>query len=352
MERAEIEREVHRLAPWYYLFDLNGVRTDVAPPIHDHVFRTVHFPRVAEGFWNGKTVLDVACNEGAYSFGALEAGVARVDAFDVRASNIEKARFVQSVLGCDGVEFRVASIEEWLAERDDEYDFVMLNGILYHLVEPWNVIRDFCKRAKEGILTTCVLHGGEDGYTRYSELDNAGASADSVDSMMPNTTNTLVQEFAKHGFHPAHVQESRVDVFWGSCSLFLYRGREDVDVEAPTGATPPLVDLHLVTPGKAVDGRSRPLDLFVCGYNLAEKPRAVNARVRAADAEGRVLFEQGPDRVALEARVADGGAMSQSFDSRIALDLEGATGDVTVEVSLRDPQTDELLRARRLVVRG
>ena len=171
---------------------------------------------------------------------------------------------------------------------------------------------------------------------------------------MPNTTNTLIEEFAKHGFHPSHVQESRSDVFWGSCSLFLYRVPGDVSIEAATGVTPRAFDLYLAPVAGAIgDGRGRPLDLHVCGYNLATEPRTAQARVRATDAAGGIVHDQGPDAVEFEARVtAQGDTLSRSFDSLLRLDLEGATGDVMVELTLHEPGTGELVQARRLVVRG
>ena len=40
-EREAIRAEVERLAPWYYAFDLHGVRTDLTAPCDHHGHRRV-----------------------------------------------------------------------------------------------------------------------------------------------------------------------------------------------------------------------------------------------------------------------------------------------------------------------
>ena len=178
MDVDAIEREVRRLSPWYFRFDLKGVKTDITPSIEGQGHRDVAFPAVEEGFWRGRRVLDVACNEGAFSFAALGEGAAHVDAFDVRPSNIEKGRFVAGVLGYRGVDFHVATLDGWFDAHPEPYDHVMCCGILYHLTDPAASIARVARAARESVLVTCVLFGGDElGYTPYEELHNAAASA-------------------------------------------------------------------------------------------------------------------------------------------------------------------------------
>ncbi len=80
MSLDQIEREVLRLAPWYYQFDLHGVRTDTTLPGDRYGHRTIS-PQWGEGIVEGKTVLDVGCNEGYRSFVSLDNGAARTIAF-------------------------------------------------------------------------------------------------------------------------------------------------------------------------------------------------------------------------------------------------------------------------------
>ena len=93
ISRDQIEREVLRLAPWYYQFDLHGVRTDTTPPCDRYGHRTIA-RTWGQGTVEGRTVLDVGCNEGYRTFVSLDNGTARATSFDCRSINIEKAQFV------------------------------------------------------------------------------------------------------------------------------------------------------------------------------------------------------------------------------------------------------------------
>ena len=109
MDTSTIRSEILRLQPWYYLFDLNGVCTDIAEPCQSLGHIKIDVGALGEIF-AGKRVLDVGCNEGAWSFGAIDRGADSVVAFDCRDRNIEKAEFVKGVLGYEKVDFSVASI--------------------------------------------------------------------------------------------------------------------------------------------------------------------------------------------------------------------------------------------------
>ena len=221
-DRDWIRGEVERLAPWYYAFDLNGVRTDGGTPCDHHGHRRVSLPEGAALYLKGRTVLDVGCNEGGYSFAALDHGAAHVDGLDCRSVNIEKASFAAEALGYENVRFHVASCDSWLQRDPEPVDYVFLCGLLYHLPEPWRTIGEFCALARKGVYVTSVLHGGKDGYTAQYETDTiAGNENPEKVSMMPNTTETLVSEFTAHGFHPLHMGEGRAPELWGGCWLFL-----------------------------------------------------------------------------------------------------------------------------------
>ena len=297
MDREEIENEVRRLAPWYYLFDLSGVRTDIAPPCDDFGHRAEpRLPDAARIEIAGRSVLDCGCNEGGYSFSAVDCGASHVDAFDVRDINVEKARFVAKVRGIREVAFQVSSCDEWIESTTRSWDFVLLCGLLYHLVEPWKTIADMCARAERGVFVTCVLAGGEDGYTPLFEEDNLAASEDpTVASQKPNTARTIVGEFAKHGFHPVLLSESRRDLDGlGGCSVFFrrLRGARLVDLEHTGRDT---LDLHLA-PGRNGSG------FGVMVYNRTTEPLTVSGTVTVRDGEGNVLQSIGPGPLDLDPR--------------------------------------------------
>jgi SAM-dependent methyltransferase len=209
MTTQEIEQEVRRLAPWYYSFDLRGVKTDITPPFDHWGHRTVDIPDDIKPFLHGKTILDVGCNEGGYAFAALRHGAKSVLGIDCRRCNIEKANFVAQVLRADNAAFQVGSADSW--SSTEAYDIVFLCGLLYHLPEPWNTIRKYCEVAREGVFVTTMLYGSHsDGYSSWRESDSIGASENPINpSMPPNTVKTVVTEFRQYAFAPTHLIESR-----------------------------------------------------------------------------------------------------------------------------------------------
>ena len=348
MDRREIEREVRRLSPWYYLYDLDGVRTDVTPPCDRHGHRTVSLTGSGR-FLAGRTVLDVGCNEGGYSFAALDNGAARVTGIDVRPVNVEKARFVARVQGRANAEFHVASCDSWLERDPEPVDVVFLCGLLYHLVEPWKTIEQYCALAREGVFVTCVLAGGSDGYTPFPEQENIAASADpALVSQMPNTSRTIVKEFEKHGFLPRYIGESRSEHFWGGCSLFFQNcaeGRERWSASDPAGSE---VDVYLVP--HRPDARARgaqKVELVL--YNRGARERELAGTVRASGPDGRLLKSFGPERVSLPARVASPEARSSESVS-ITLDLDALPAEgARVHALVNDAEDETLVASRTLL---
>lgn len=313
MERAHVEREIRRLSPWYYRFVLGGVPTDITPPCDRHGHRAPpRLPDAAALELAGRRVLDAACNEGGYTFSALDRGAAHVDAFDVRAVNVEKARFVARLRGDENVAFHVASCDEWVRSCRETWDVLLCCGLLYHLTEPWRTVGELARLATHGAFVTCVLAGGEDGYTPFPEQENIAASEDPGEtSMMPNTSATIVAEFVKHGLHPVLISESRGEGFWGGCSLYFRRVPAGLALrdEETTGGDH--LDVHLA-PGR---------DGGVCAmvYNRAPEPRRLEGTVVGRDARGDVVLRMGPGPLELDARAEPGTPSSTSLTFELPL---------------------------------
>jgi hypothetical protein len=249
----------------------------------------------------------MGCNEGGYAFSALERGARHVDAVDCRPVNVEKGRFVAKLRSASGVSFDVADVDSWLAAHPGaKYDYVFLFGLLYHLPEPWRTIQSFCEVAREGVLLTCVLAGGDDGYTVFHEQECIGASFRAQTAMMPNTTRTLVHEFARHGFYPAFLGENRTRDFWGGCSLLAVncRAGSPVGTSLTQRCTAGDVSAFLVP------DRRRGQQWSVVAYNWSARALDVTATLRLSDGSGVVLDEKGPHDFTLPPRVhsADGTA--------------------------------------------
>jgi len=132
---AEIERRVKELGPWFHDLDLNGVRT--AP---DHFLfnypggKFRRFEHILPADLTGKSVLDIGCNAGFYSFEMKRRGADRVLGIDHDQRYLDQARFAADVLGAE-VEFRLGEVWD-VAALGERFDLVIFMGVLYHLRHP------------------------------------------------------------------------------------------------------------------------------------------------------------------------------------------------------------------------
>lgn len=134
-EEQTLRRQIESLGPWFHNLRLGGIQT--AP---EHFLGD--YPQIKfEGFrdalpadMTGKTVLDIGCNAGFYSFEMKRRGAARVVAIDSDERYLAQARFAARIEGLD-VEFRRLSIWE-IAALGETFDLVIFMGVLYHLRHP------------------------------------------------------------------------------------------------------------------------------------------------------------------------------------------------------------------------
>jgi SAM-dependent methyltransferase len=337
VNRTELEGEVRRLSPWYYRFDLDGVRTDITAPCDHHGHREVALPPAASLYLQGKTVLDVGCNEGGYSLAALQAGARRLDGVDCRSINVEKARLVARIRGYGNADFHVSDADAWVRENPNaSYDYVFLCGLLYHLPRPWETIRQFTHVAREGIFLTCVLAGGADGYSAFPEAEGIAASHDPSElSMMPNTTRTLAREFEKHSYYPAFVGENKAGAFSGGCSLFVKNCKAVGPDRRPLLRRSTTEDVSVYV----LPGLGRDWDVVV--YNWLERPLEVEGVLSLLDSSGSLLARIGPVPLRLPARV-DRPQAPPSLSSSLAFPVP--TGPVArIEAEVRERSTGRCL---------
>lgn len=345
MDQHQIEEEIRRLSPWYYRFDLGGVSTSITTPCDPQGHRSVSLPERAVDLLAGRTVLDVGCNEGGYTFEALARGAAHVHGFDCRPVNIEKARFVADVLGYQNAEFSLGACDEWIETNSRTYDVVFLCGLLYHVPEPWKTIKAYCGIASRTMFITCVLAGGEDGYTDLQEEEHISSSKDALPSLMPNTTRTLVREFEKWGFLATQIGESRSEFFWGGCSLVLAntshvgacRGGEH------SGSESDGIEIQLVPRGP----HRSPADIVL--YNWRSEVRELDGYLTARDASGTPLFSHGPEPIRLTPRVwAADGSFSESVS--FPAELPPVFSTLTVEILLHERGASSPICGRSFVL--
>ncbi len=85
-------------------------------------------------------VLELGPLEGGHTF-ALASKAKHVDALEGREENLNRCRFMQKTLGVGNVEFHRADLESVELSFYGRFDAVFCVGVLYHLPNPWRLLR-------------------------------------------------------------------------------------------------------------------------------------------------------------------------------------------------------------------
>lgn len=138
--KIELMHKVEALGPFYHNIALPyGVQT---APEHSSPARGENWESLLSALpedLNGKTVLDIGCNAGAFSIEAKRRGATRVVGFDYSKQYIDQAKFCAEVLGLE-IEYHIANVDEFLSQCG-RFDIVIFVGVLYHLQDPIHVAR-------------------------------------------------------------------------------------------------------------------------------------------------------------------------------------------------------------------
>ena len=135
-----------RLPPPY-----DGLRAGDAPLFEDERIR---WTLARFGPLEGRSVLELGPLEGGHSYMAMQAGAARVVAVEGNARHFLKCLVIKDLLGMDLVEFRLGDFVAMLQEQTDVYDLVLAQGVLYHMVDPVELIALTAERGRRLALWT------------------------------------------------------------------------------------------------------------------------------------------------------------------------------------------------------
>jgi len=122
-----------------------------------------------------KTVLDIGCNAGFYSFAARLRGARSVLGLDYFQHCIDQAKLFREILQLD-VEFRQADGENLVPEEIGSFDFVNNTGVLYHLQNPMRYLSNMA-RLTSGCMfleSEMLTHPKYSEYAWFIERDYCG----------------------------------------------------------------------------------------------------------------------------------------------------------------------------------
>ena len=168
VNEGSLQEQIHALGTWFHNLRLDGVPTAPRHPLGD--FPTnfwQHFKHVIPEDLTGRTVLDIGCNAGFYSFEMKRRGAARVLGLDHDADYLAKARFARQILGLD-VEFRQLEVYDLDQLGQEQFDLVLFLGVFYHLRHPLYALEKIVRLVR-GRLLFQTLERGSDQIGEFAD---------------------------------------------------------------------------------------------------------------------------------------------------------------------------------------
>ncbi|MGH9871898.1 MAG: DUF1698 domain-containing protein [Pyrinomonadaceae bacterium] len=161
MTREEIQSELKRLEPWFHRIDLgNGLFTKtesvMGEPIDHPLGPWQTIQKLLPLDLSGKTLLDVGCNAGFYTFEAKRRGALRVLGVDGQRQHVRQGLFVRKVLDLD-VEFRRLNVYELNSRSVGQFDITLALGLLYHLKHPILALENLYQVTKDLLIIETAI---------------------------------------------------------------------------------------------------------------------------------------------------------------------------------------------------
>lgn len=160
---ATLQKEISQLGEWFHNIDLHGVLT--APNHFLGDFPNVKWKHIEKAIpkdLTGASVLDIGCNGGFYCIQMKRRGADRVLGIDVDERYLNQGRYAATSLGLS-IEFERRSVYE-VAGLQEQFDFVIFMGVLYHLRYPLFALDSVVKKIAPGgtMLFQTMLRGSEE----------------------------------------------------------------------------------------------------------------------------------------------------------------------------------------------
>jgi tRNA (mo5U34)-methyltransferase len=164
---GDLQQSIASLGPWFQNIRIGGVETAPEHFLGDYpAFKWQGFRHVVPDDLEGRTVLDIGCNAGFYSFEMKRRNAGRVVGIDSDPRYLRQASFAAERLGMD-IEFRQMSVYE-VGKLGERFDLVIFMGVLYHLRHPLLALDLVHEHVVEDLMLFQCLQRGDE---RIPELE-------------------------------------------------------------------------------------------------------------------------------------------------------------------------------------
>lgn len=141
----------------------------------------------------GKRVLDLGPLEGGQAYVAEKLGALHVTAVETNALLYLKCLVAKEVLGMKNVQFLCGDAVEYLKKTEEHFDVCICSGILYHMVDPIELIDLIAKKINKILIWT---HYYDDLDPTRNKISHTG----SVEKSYNSRTYTYHKQEYREGF--------------------------------------------------------------------------------------------------------------------------------------------------------
>jgi tRNA (mo5U34)-methyltransferase len=167
---GDLERTVERLGPWYHNLQLKpGLSTNPGLGEHPASRWRILEPFVPKNL-TGKTVLDIGCNAGYFSFEMKRRGASRVVGIDIMPHVLAQARFLSAWFD---VPVELREMDTYDVADLGSFDFVVFVGVLYHLKHPLYALEKIASICRDTMLFQSIIRGPLGDFNPEEDYPNA-----------------------------------------------------------------------------------------------------------------------------------------------------------------------------------
>lgn len=221
----DLRKEFEKRGPWITKFNVNGKE-------YGGDFDAMNDRRIDQFyqyFPDAKTILELGSFEGGHTLSiAKRNSVKKVIGVEGRRENINKAKFVQELLGIKNVKFVQSNLEDINLSEFGHFDVVFCSGVLYHLPKPWELIEKISGISENIFIWTHFSDEkkadtviGEYKGMMWSEGDMCSPLSGLSPKSFWFTLDSLEKALKNYGFKNIHHVEFGIDHPDGPCLTFV-----------------------------------------------------------------------------------------------------------------------------------
>jgi len=163
MDKLNFDKEeLAKAGPYHHDVELPDGSYTTPDTFRVRFFEEAFLPSVLHyfgGSLEGKSVLDIGCNCGGFSFLAKKYGAKYVEGVDVRPELIAQAEILKKNLNYKGVNFVCLGIEDYLKEKTNcKFDLILMMGVIYHFANPISIFEKISRIANQHLVIDSHVH--------------------------------------------------------------------------------------------------------------------------------------------------------------------------------------------------